>query len=119
MPRRYRTHRHPRRKLKLTRARFTSAYFLDGPEAGLRLRLTRDPILLRIAHNGGQVAALDQLGMEPEETDILFVYHRITPRPKHGSIRATYKFHLPQPPDSRARHSYGWPCWVKEQLAKK
>ena len=90
---------------------------IDGPEAGITLHITRPARFLRIVHNGGHVAALDQLDQQPEETELVFVYQRIGPLPADKqNPTADYRFHTPQPPDRRARHPYGWEAWVREQL---
>ncbi len=94
-----------------------TATFQGGPEDGLVLRISRVPKFLRIIHNGGHIAALDQLHQDPEETDIVYAYRRITGKHRPGIMRATYTWHLPQPRMSRIAHPYGWQAWVKEQLS--
>jgi hypothetical protein len=113
---RYRTHAHPRRIRRRPARHLVTATFIDGPEHGLTLRIQRVPKFLRIIHNGIQVAALDQLGMDPEETDIVYAYRRTTGKHRPGIMRATYTYQLPQPRMARIAHPFGWQAWVKEQL---
>ncbi len=113
---RYRNHRPNKRRLP---ARYlVKATFFGGPEDGFSQRIARVPKFIRIIHNGTQIAALDQLHQEPEETDIVYVYRRTTGKHRPGMVRASYTFQDPQPRMGRIAHPYGWPAWVKEQLVK-
>lgn len=97
---------------------FVKATFVGGPEDSLTLRIARVPKFLRIIHNGTHVAAMDRLNQDPEQTDIVYAYRRLTGKHRPGIMRATYIYHDPQPRMARLAHPYGWQAWVKEQLGK-
>ncbi len=114
---RYRSHAHPRRIHPRRAKHLVTATFLCGPEHGLTLRIPRVPTFLRVIHNGTHIAALDQLHHEPEETDIVYAYRRVTGKHRPGIMRATYTYQDPQPRMGRIAHPHGWPAWGKEQLS--
>lgn len=105
--------------------------FIDGPAKGQVLQLKRAPIFLRVVQNGCSFDGLDQIGDEPEETEIIYVY-QIMERPAgHVSTAkgtypiARYRLFDPQPLDSQIRQDHAWKGWtqrtwdtLKRQTAK-
>lgn len=84
----------------------------DGPAAGEHLPIERAPRYLRVTQNGITFRALDQLDDEPEETEIIYVYHLTGSR--SGIPRYTY---LPnQPADPLVRKDYEWRGWVTRRI---
>jgi hypothetical protein len=97
--------------------------FIDGPAAGVELRLMRTPVMLRVVRSaGGNWDALDQPDDTPAPREQLFVY-RIASKPTHMFIRcqprsasglyirADYRLFPNQPTDEQMRQNFAWAAW--------
>ena len=95
--------------------------FLDGPAQGEALQLKRTPVYLRVVQNGPVFDALDQLGDEPEETELIYVYQITGPvqawtlTPQGRIPVATYRHVQPQPHDQQVRLTHCWRAWTERQ----
>lgn len=107
--------------------------FIDGPAAGVQLRLSRVPVLLRVAHNtraGAENAwdALDQRADEAKPHETLHVYRRCTnvgwvhlscrPRSASGTYySAEFKLYGQQPPQDVLHDNVRWGEWCESVRA--
>jgi hypothetical protein len=95
--------------------------FIDGPAKGEVLHLKRAPKFLRVTQNGLVFDGLDQLGDEPEETELIYVYQIC--EPVAGMITTTrgvfpiarYRHVQPQPEDHQVRLTHCWRAWTEKQ----
>ena len=104
--------------------------FVDGPAAGVKLRLRRAPILLRAVRSArGAWDALDQLDDTPREGESITVYLRATEvgwmhilvRGKNRAaggvyLTARYRVLQEQPEQDQVRETVDWWAWVEERL---
>jgi len=105
--------------------------FLDGPAAGVVLRLRDAPAWLRAVRDGaGRWDALDQPGDAPAAGEEVFVYRRqgeadsvhvsCSERGRRRGrwlVRADYVHHAARPSGPAARESEAWAAWRAAQAA--
>lgn len=108
--------------------------FLDGPAAGVVLRLQRAPLYLRVVCDprkppGDRWDALDQPGDEPAPAEAMYAYRRdgdatpvhLNSRDNRGrntsgwAMIAAYGVIEHQPPDAIMRHLASWQEWAEAQ----
>lgn len=103
--------------------------FIDGEAAGESLSLARAPEFLRVVITPrGRVDALDLLGDEPKQNELIVVYrivantrHRYHVRAAKKSLSgwhwmAKYLRYKVQPSDLVLRSTEDWRAWVLSEL---
>ena len=95
-----------------------TARFLNGPAAGVKLTLSRAPVLLRIAiGRGGRLSALAGLDDEPSDDERILAY--VTHGEPGQDNAITYILNPDQPTDNILRQTEAWRSWCHQQRPTK